>query len=91
MTRTVQEEIEYYIGYRIGRPLGFLGYFDGTFVREWQVLDKHAADPRRYHRCDTGHSQHCFSPGRLLGLPYPTYNSAHLLFRVVCLLRDQGA
>lgn len=80
-------EIEYYLGLRIGHPLDFLGRIDGAFDREWEVLDKHAADSRRYHCCDIGHSQPFFSPGCLLDLPHPTYISARLLSRVVCLLR----
>ena len=91
MTRAVWGEIEYCLGRRIGRPLGFLGRFDGTFDREREVLDQHAADSRRYHCCDTDHSQPFFSPGRLLGLADPAYLSAHLLSGVVYLLRDPGA
>ncbi len=87
LTRTVRGEDEYHLGYRIGRPLGFLGRIDGTLDRGREVLDKHAADSRRYHCGDLGRSQPFFSPGRLLGLPHLTSFSARLLSWVVHILR----
>ena len=83
----MREEDERHLGRRIGHPLDFLGCIDGALDCGREVLDKYATDSRRYHCGDPGHSQPFFSPGRLLGLLYPTSFSARFLSWVLRLLR----